>query len=125
MFQTAPSFDAMRDGVVTAAVATMLALAAQYAFTRGGVSYQTIGAVSSMAPEPDPERVPAAKSEREINEQQQRSAERLAQLTATEEAPDIDPDDVRRQSEDDLIGSDLAMRCGQKLPPESAWTTRG
>ena len=89
---------------------------------------QTIGLArsSSSSTEPDPEHMPVARSEHEINRQQQRSAERYSEIVADESIPEADhqPDDMRRQSET-VIEEDLALRCGEKLPPESAWTTRG
>ena len=71
----------------------------------------------------EPTKMPVARNEREINEQQAASAERFSKL-GNADAPALQPDEVRKAS-DNVVWHDLSMRCGEKLPPESAWTTRG
>lgn len=115
------------DGLAIA----LLALCAQYLFSNSLFSTQYSTGLRSWFDftERDPEHMPVAKSERAVNEQQHRSAEKFAEAIPggsedTEHAEAEQPDEVRRQS-DNLIEADLALRCGEKLPPESAWKTRG
>ena len=116
--------------MIRAIAALVLALAAQYLFVSIDVGAQLRTLFASIAealvsepPEP-PRSTPVAKNEREINRQQQESAERLAALVDSVDAPAPQPDEVRATSSGSLIDEDLAMRCGERLPPESVWTTR-
>lgn len=120
----------MRSDLLTVVVVT-LALGAQYALTTFSVGWMDVRAfvamiTPSIEPVRPPVRMPVAMSEREINEQQAASAARLAESLGTQPSDDatLQADDVRKQTETP-IQVDLSMRCGEKLPPESAWTTRG
>ena len=106
------------------------AIALQYVFTGidlGGAVRAWLSSLAEAAVEPErpPVRMGVAKSEADINAQQALSASRLAELVADADVPAPQPDDVRRNEPSDVIRTDLVMRCGEKLPPESAWTTRG
>ena len=107
----------MRVDLTSAVLASMMAMIAQYLLCGGGIAF------ASLEPAVQPEHVHAAKSERDINEQQRRSAQKFAQMGLPSDE-EQQPDEVRLSSET-LIETDLVMRCGEKLPPESAWTTRG
>jgi hypothetical protein len=107
----------MRVDLTSAVLASMMAMIAQYLLCGGGIAF------TSLEPAVQPEHVHAAKSERDINEQQRRSAQKFAQIGLPSDE-EQQPDEVRRSSET-LIETDLVMLCGEKLPPESAWTTRG
>ena len=108
--------------------AIAVALLAQFALSELGAKAMLDDIFSSLAtiaePEREPVRMQTAKNERDINAQQQHSAELLAELLPDADASAVQPDEVRRDSED-VITTDLSMRCGEKLPPESAWSTRG
>ena len=87
--------------MIRAIAALVLALAAQYLFVSIDVGAQLRTLFASIAealvsepPEP-PRSTPVAKNEREINRQQQESAERLASLVESVDAPAPQPDEVR------------------------------
>ena len=106
----------------------LVALCVQYAISSVDVSLLLPAFASlrsALEPAAEPEHQPLARTEADINEQQRRSAERLAQLgpDAAEGASLVQPEEIRRQSLPLQMAD--SMRCGQKLPPESAWITRG
>jgi ApaG protein len=109
-----------------------VALIAQYAFTSLDLGWHLRTVFSSVAEAlsadlpPKPTVTPIGRTERDINEQQRQSAERLATHVSRErtDAPALQPDDVRRAAPESVLQEDLVMRCGEKLPPESAWVTR-
>lgn len=111
----------------------LLALVTQYAFTSLdlGLSLRTLFSsltqTFAVEPEAPPRVTDIARSERDINEQQRQSAEQQAAFVSREhmDAPAPQPDDVRWASPESALQEDLVMRCGEKLPPESVWVTRG
>ena len=112
------------------AMGTQLLLTELDVFTNCREIMSTIVAsyMATVAADP-PVHMPVARNEREINAQQQHSAARYSELaTASAVASDdtrAQPDEVRSATDDDVVKVDLAMRCGEKIPPESMWTTRG
>ena len=107
--------------MITIVLMFVVALSAQYTISQIDLrSWLASLTVEDRAPV----HMPAARTEREINRQQQYSAELLTEISTDPDVPAVQPDAVRLQSTSG-IKADLIMRCGEKLPPESVWTTSG
>jgi len=105
--------------------AVLCACVAQYVISsmslEGFELRSVLSSLLDMGPVLEPVALGVAKSEREVNEQQQLSAERLARVAdGISDRPSMQPDEVRQVQH---VGP--GMRCGEKIPPESICTTRG
>ena len=118
----------IREPLIYASV-LVLALICKWLHTTPEVGQLLTHLLVPPPPPPKPAKnMGIAKSEREINRQQARSAARLAALVddGAADAPALQPDEVRIADEnnENVITTDLVLRCGEKIPTESTWMTR-